>query len=111
MCVPDEPTLGKDQRAGGWGKLAQETSDHFFRMAQAVNRGCVDPVDAKLERVAHSRERSGVILRPPTEGPTSAADGPRAKADSRDFKSAGAQRTGNHESRLWRVGNRRRRID
>src|SRR5687768_5792248 len=94
MLVPDEAALGEHERTRGRRDLAQQTADQFLRMAETVHGGGVDPVDAQLEGVTHGRKGSGVILRTPAEGPTTAADGPGAEADGRDLQSTRAERTG-----------------
>src|SRR5215831_6213401 len=58
--------------------------DDFFRMAETVDRGGVDPVDAEVDGFANGRDALGVVLSAPRERPPAAADGPRSEADRRD---------------------------
>ena len=55
-------------------------------MAEPVDGGRVDPVDAEIDRAPNRRDRVGVVLRPPAEQPVAAANRPRAKADDRDVQ-------------------------
>jgi hypothetical protein len=55
----------------------------------------IDPVDAEIERAMDGGDGVVVVLGAPAILPVAAADGPRAKADGRDFEigiAEGAQR-------------------
>ena len=92
--------LVKTQRlvAGGF----QRPADDFFRMAEAVNRRGVDPVNAEIEGAMDGGDGFVVVLRTPGEFPVAAADGPRAKADGGEVKvriAEGAKRLRNGRGR------------
>ena len=61
-------------------------------MAEPVDRGGIDPVDAGGDRVLDGRDRVRVVLAAPAVGPTATADGPRAEADLGDLKTARSER-------------------
>src|SRR5207245_2121474 len=92
--VPDQAAFCEHEWALGRRQLVQKTADHFLRMAETVNSGGVDPVDAQLDGVTHGRKGSRVILRAPAERPTAAADGPGAEAEGCNLQSTRAEGTG-----------------
>ena len=55
--------------------------DDLFGVAEAVDGGGVDPVDAELDGAVDGGDGVVVVLRAPGEGPVAAADGPCAEAD------------------------------
>src|ERR1035438_9339101 len=80
--VPHAFALGEDERFAG---AAFERASHdFFGMAQAVDRGGVDPVEPRIQRSVDGRHGFVVVLRSPGERPTAAAHGPSADADGRE---------------------------
>ena len=80
--VPHAFALGEDQRFAG--AALKRAGHHFFGMAQAVDRGRVDPVQPRVQRGVDGRYRFVVVLRSPGESPTPAAHGPRADANGRE---------------------------
>src|SRR5438552_13244271 len=62
----------------------QRASDDFLGVAQAVNGGGVDPVDAELQRAVNCGDGIGVVLRTPGKFPATATESPSAKADARN---------------------------
>ena len=58
--------------------------DDFFRVADAVDGGGVDPVDAEFERAVNGGDGVGVVLGAPAKVVAGAADGPGAEAHRRD---------------------------
>src|SRR5262249_60956359 len=94
--VPDETAFGEDERTRARGTIAKQTPDDLFGVAEAVDGGCIDPVDAAVERLAHRRERRVVVLRTPAERPPAAADRPGAEADGRDVKASLSKRASRH---------------
>src|SRR5207253_6929763 len=85
--VPDHAALGEDVRA--LAHPFEGAGDHFLRMAQAIDGGGVDPVDAVVQRFADRRDGVTVVLAAPGELPAAAADGPGPETDR-----------GNHEVRI-----------
>src|SRR5579862_1489749 len=67
--------------------IAQKPSDHFLRMAEPINRGRINPVDAQIDRVAHRGDGLGVVLVPPAVGPAASADCPGTEPNCGDFQS------------------------
>src|SRR4029077_7982086 len=90
--VPAESALGEDKWALRSRQFAKHLSNDFLGMPQAVDGGCVDPIDAQVQGVSHGCDRFGVILWSPTEGPAASANGPRTETDSSNVESAGTQR-------------------
>src|SRR4029077_17040560 len=91
--IPCQAALGEEQRALRCGKFAEEFANDFFRMSQSVDGSRVDPVDAQIQGMAHGRNGIGVVLRPPAEGPSATANGPRTKPHGCNLESARTQRT------------------
>ena len=81
-------------------------------MPQAVDGRRIDPVDALVQRRMNGVHRLVVVLRAPGELPSSAAHGPRAHADRRDFQIARTQSSLLHFSILpaLRSQSRARRV-
>src|SRR5215218_9112652 len=67
-------------------ELAQGASDDFLRMAEAILRCRVDPVDAELDRVMDRRDRVLVFLGTPAPVIAAAPDRPGAEADASDLE-------------------------
>jgi len=55
-------------------------------MAEAVDGGGVDPIDAKLQSAVNSRNRVGIVLRTPGKFPAGAAGCPRAEPNRSDLQ-------------------------
>src|SRR5467141_404935 len=72
--------------------VLQRATDDLLRMAEAVNRGGVDPVDAEVDGMADRGDRRVVVLRSPAVEPFT-ADGPGAEPDRRDLEVSGAELT------------------
>ena len=49
---------------GRFERPFESARHHFFRMAEAVNRGGIDPVDAAIQRGVDGRDRFVVVLGP-----------------------------------------------
>ena len=56
-------------------------ANHLFRVAETIDGGRVDPVDAEIEGAVNGAYGIGVILRAPGELPVPSADGPGAESD------------------------------
>src|ERR1700691_881946 len=80
--VPNALAFGKHE----WfaGAALQRAGYYLFGMAQAVDRGRVDPVDARIQRGVYGRYGLVGVLRAPGESPTAATHGPCAGADGRN---------------------------
>src|SRR5581483_5466193 len=72
--------------------------DNFFRVAEAVDRGGIDPVDAAIESGVNGSDRFLVILRAPGKRPARTPHGPRADAERRDAQIAITKLSGLHEN-------------
>ena len=83
--MPAHGALGEDQRPCA-APLFQRPGDDLFRVAQPIDGGRVDPVDAQFERAMNGGDGLVVVLRSPGELPVPAADGPRAKPDRRQLQ-------------------------
>src|SRR5947209_1864711 len=62
-------------------------------MAEAIDGGGIDPIDAEIDGMTHGLDRSVVVLWSPAEGPSTSADCPSAKSDRSDFKIARSKTT------------------
>ena len=60
-------------------------------MAETVNGGSLDPIDAQLDGAPDRCDRLLVVLLPPAEKPAPSPDGPGAQADGGNFDSAASQ--------------------
>src|SRR5262249_43118024 len=80
--VPDHAALGEDVRAVA--HPFEGAGDDLLRVAQAVDGGGVDPVDAGVQRLAAGGDGGAGVLRPPGEFPAGSADGPGPEADRGD---------------------------
>ena len=79
FVVPDHGGLGEDVGFVRGG--LEGAGDDFFGVAEAVDGGGVDPVDAEVEGFVDGGDGVVVVLRAPCEGPVAAADGPCSEAD------------------------------
>ena len=95
--IGDQAELGEDVRTLVVAHPGQRLGDDLLGVAEAVDRGGVDPVDAQLDCAAHGRHRVGVVLRTPAERPTASADRPGAVADGRDLQVGRAEPTLLHQ--------------
>ena len=79
FVVPDHGGLGEDVGfvRGGLDGFGYD----FFGVAEAVDGGGVDPVDAEVEGFVDGGDGVVVVLRAPCEGPVASANGPCAEAD------------------------------
>ena len=84
FLAPEHRALGED--VGLLLAAFERPCHHFFRMAQSVDRGCIDPVDAKVEGALDRGDRIVVVLRSPAKLPVATADGPGAKTDGGDVQ-------------------------
>ena len=71
---------------GLWLAVFSARADDFFGVAEAVDGGGIDPVDAEVEGAVNGRDGFAVILRAPGEFPVAAADRPCAKANRSEFQ-------------------------
>jgi len=85
FLVPAQDALRKNVGARA-APFLQRASDDFLGVAQAVNGGSVDPVDAQLQRAVNRGDGIGVVLRTPGKFPTATTESPGAKSDARNFK-------------------------
>ena len=69
LLIPAEAALGENVRPRAAPVLERSRND-CFGVAQAVNRGGVNPVDAQFQRSMNCRDRIFVVLRPPGKFPT-----------------------------------------
>src|SRR5579864_909605 len=93
IAFESHAALGENQRALRLWNIAQKPSHHFLRMAQPINRGRINPIDAQIDRVAHRRDGLGVVLVPPAVRPATSADCPGTESNCGDFQSTRTQRT------------------
>jgi hypothetical protein len=93
--VPAQATFSKDIRTWA-GPAFQCASDDFFRVAEAIDGGGVDPVDAEFEGAMNGGDGVVVILRSPGELPAGTAYGPGAIADWSDLHIRVAKLAGLH---------------
>ena len=82
LVVPHHAALGEDERLDRG--LLHRLADDGFGVAEAVDCGRVDPVEAEVDGLVDGCDRGVIVLRPPGKGPVAAADGPRAKSDRRE---------------------------
>ena len=78
--IPRAAALGEEVRPRA-APFSQGSPHDFFGMAQAVDSGGVDPVDAQFEGFMNGGDGFLVVLRSPRKLPTATAGGPGAKAD------------------------------
>ena len=84
LVVPHQSAFGEDERpVRGW-QLLEQPSDDPLGVSVTVHRRRIDPVHTELDRMSHRAERFGVVLLPPAESPSAAADGPGPEADGAD---------------------------
>src|SRR5205085_9631809 len=82
--VPDHAALGEDVRSVT--HPFEGPRHHLLGVAQAVDRGRVNPVDACVQCRPDSSDRLPIVLDAPGEFPTRSTDRPRPKADRRNVK-------------------------
>src|SRR6266436_612507 len=85
LFVPDQNAFGEDVGARA-APFLQRASNDLFGVAQAVDGGGVDPVDAQLQRAMNRGDGIGVVLRAPSKFPAAAAESPGAKTDRRNLE-------------------------
>ena len=81
--VPNALTLG--EHIGPGAHAFQRAGDDFLRMSESIYGRGVDPIDPVVECRADRGDRIVIVLRSPGKGPTRAAHGPSADADSGDM--------------------------
>jgi hypothetical protein len=96
--VPDAFALGEDVRL--WGNAVECFGHHFLGMAEAVDGGGIDPVQAPIERFTDGRDGIGIVLGTPAEGPTVATHGPSANAERGERKITISKLFGLHVNRI-----------
>src|SRR5207249_11383120 len=82
LSIPTQTTLGKDIRTRAV-PVRQRARDDFFRVACAIDRRAIDPVDSQSQRAMNRRDGRVIILSTPGELPARAANGPGAEAHGR----------------------------
>src|ERR1022692_3605204 len=82
LLIPSHAALGEDVRA--FAHPCEGAGNHFLGVAQAIDRGGVDPVDAGIECFVDGGDGVAVVLTAPRELPTRAAGGPGPEADRGD---------------------------
>jgi hypothetical protein len=80
LFVPEQTALGEYQGPLGAADLFESLGDDLFRVAHAVDRRRVEPVDAAINGAPNGGDRVGIVLRPPAEY-AGAADGPGTETD------------------------------
>src|SRR5216117_3189207 len=83
LSIPTQPTFGEDIRARTV-PTRQRAGDDFFRVACAIDRRGIDPVDSQFQSAMNRRDGRVIILSTPGELPARAANGPGAEAHGRD---------------------------
>jgi hypothetical protein len=83
VLVPTHGALREDVRALPF-PFTQSARNYFFGVADAVDGGGVDPVDAELEGALNRADGITIVLRAPSKIPARAADGPGSVAYERD---------------------------
>ncbi len=80
--APVDACFRSDQRAIAQARLGQGLAYDFFSVAETIDWGRVDDIDAMLQRGPDGRYRFSVI----GAAPHPAADGPSSKCNARDLK-------------------------
>src|SRR5215470_1189627 len=89
------------------GPSFESAGDDFFGMADAVNGGGVDPIDAEFKGAMNRSDGIRVILRAPSEFPAGPAGGPSAETNGGDLQIGIAKSLDLHEYvPPWTRGNR-----
>ena len=83
MFIPTQSAFGENIRPLARPRF-QRPGDNFLRVAHAVNRGGINPVDAQFERAMDGGDGRFVVLLAPGEFPACTADGPCAEAHGGD---------------------------
>src|SRR2546421_1705785 len=78
--IPAQNAFGENVGARAAPFLQRARYD-FFGVAQAVNGGSVDPVDAQFQCAMNCSDGIGVVLRTPGKFPAAATESPGAKSD------------------------------
>ncbi len=94
LFVPDHGGLGEDVGLVRGG--LEGSGDDFFGVAEAVDGGGVDPVDAEIECAVDGGDGVVVVLIAPCHGPVASADGPCAEADGGEVEVGVAELFGFH---------------
>jgi hypothetical protein len=81
--VPDEPALCEDVGSPALRHRFQSAANDFFRVAEAIDGGGIDPVDAQFNGMLDRPNRLLVILGTPAMGPAASAEGPGTEAHAR----------------------------
>ena len=82
LLIPDHAALGKDVRPVA--HAFEGAGDYLFRVAESIDGGSIDPVDAVVQCFPDRGHGVVVVLGAPGEFPTRAADGPRPETNRRD---------------------------
>ena len=83
LSIPTQTTFGEDIRTRTV-PTRQGAGHHFFRVAGAIDRRGINPVDSQFQCAMNRRDGRVVILITPCELPTGAANGPSPEAHRRD---------------------------
>src|SRR5439155_9138539 len=83
LSIPTQTTFGEDVRTRTLPDR-QRTGHNFFRVAGAIDRRSINPVDSQFQCAMNRRDGRVVILCAPGELPAGATDGPGPEAHGRD---------------------------
>src|SRR5204862_4033761 len=83
LSIPTQTTFGEDIRTRTV-PTRQGAGHDFFRVAGAIDRRGINPVDSQFQCAMNRRDGRVVILITPCELPTGAANGPSPEAHRRD---------------------------
>src|SRR5207253_7153119 len=81
--IPTQTTLGEDIRTRSL-PARQRAGDNFFRVAGAIDRRGINPIDSQFQCPMNRRDGRAVILSAPGELPARAANGPGAETHGSD---------------------------
>lgn len=100
--IPDHGALGEDERPFAF-PLRQRPCHDLLGVAESVDGGGVDPIDAELECPQNGGHGLVVVLAGPAEFP-GAAHGPRAEADGGELQVGVAELSKRHEAGTQTLG-------
>ena len=79
-----------------WRRLALPANRNFSSAPKSINSGGIYPIYAEVDGAVNGRYRCFIVLRPPTERPTSSTNGPGPQAKSSDLHIAVTKLSGLH---------------
>src|SRR5207302_7497675 len=101
MLVPNHAALGEHVRP--LAHALEGAGDDLFGMPQAVDRGGIDPIDARIQRFVDRGQGVNVVLATPGELPAASADRPSPEADRSDEQVRISKLFGLHGCRLFQL--------